>query len=493
MSLTKATYSMIDGAPVNVLDFGAVGDGVTNDTAAIQAAIDAVAASGGGMVFLPKTSAFYLVTSIVLKGNVCLSSQMPSFAYGKSIPDADMVKVKSVTAGWVIDTPSTQIQACGINGLTISGDGSSTSVGGVRFRHVDWGFVKNCHFDELADQAILHVQGAACMFNNILAINCLLDRTRAAPAGVIELQTLATDDMVFQSEFNTSLTGISDANLYLAAVLVEGTNCFITDCVAEISDIGYHVTGYFNRFSNCRADLNWGHGYYLANPSGFASLNQFSNCLALNNSRATTNTYDGFNCQSTAVLNMFSNCAAVTQSGNQHRHGFTDLCGGITTKNSYNVCFSLGEASKSFNFVNDGPKIAFADGPEKVLPDGDATPSVDQYVTWATNNAAPVTITNFDNGVSGQNIFVRCTDANTTIEHNGLTIILPGAANMKLISGYTYCFHNHNGVWYFRSTTTKPAAFVADPAGGGTVDTQSRTAIAAIIDSLIAAGVMLPS
>jgi len=46
MSLTKVSYSMITGAPANVKDFGAVGNGVTNDAAAFAAAIAAVASTG---------------------------------------------------------------------------------------------------------------------------------------------------------------------------------------------------------------------------------------------------------------------------------------------------------------------------------------------------------------------------------------------------------------------------------------------------------------
>jgi hypothetical protein len=60
MALTKVSYSLINGAPVNVLDFGAIGDGVTNDTAAIQAAVNSTA---DGTVYLPPGT--YLVDSIV--------------------------------------------------------------------------------------------------------------------------------------------------------------------------------------------------------------------------------------------------------------------------------------------------------------------------------------------------------------------------------------------------------------------------------------------
>mgnify|MGYP003655121872 CR=1 FL=1 len=60
MSLTKASYSMIDGAPINVLDFGAVGDGVTNDTAAVQAAFNYAVANNRNIWFPSLCKVFFI-------------------------------------------------------------------------------------------------------------------------------------------------------------------------------------------------------------------------------------------------------------------------------------------------------------------------------------------------------------------------------------------------------------------------------------------------
>jgi hypothetical protein len=60
MALTKVSYSMIEGSPVNVLDYGADSTGATNSTTAIQAAIDT-----GRKVFVP--AGIYLVDSLTPK------------------------------------------------------------------------------------------------------------------------------------------------------------------------------------------------------------------------------------------------------------------------------------------------------------------------------------------------------------------------------------------------------------------------------------------
>ena len=71
MALTKAHNRMISGATVNVLDYGAVGDDVTDDTAAIQAAIDSLAGVGG-TVYVP-AGVYKISAAIVMTGTKGIS------------------------------------------------------------------------------------------------------------------------------------------------------------------------------------------------------------------------------------------------------------------------------------------------------------------------------------------------------------------------------------------------------------------------------------
>jgi len=72
MSLTKVSGSMLQSAPICVDSFGAVGDGVTDDTVAVQAAIDSIANDNGAEIYFTPGKTYLIGTTpiIVQKSNI---------------------------------------------------------------------------------------------------------------------------------------------------------------------------------------------------------------------------------------------------------------------------------------------------------------------------------------------------------------------------------------------------------------------------------------
>lgn len=134
MALTKSTHRMIEGGVVNVLDYGAVGDGTTDDTLKIQAAIDAAAANGGGIVFLPKRtykvfSRDYINSAGATVGRCCLIMKdgvhLKGEGWGSIIKLADNQYIAGTYFRLIAsDTINLLVQAT-ISDLTIDGSRSA--------------------------------------------------------------------------------------------------------------------------------------------------------------------------------------------------------------------------------------------------------------------------------------------------------------------------------------------------------------------------------
>lgn len=98
MALTKVTPSMSIEQFVYAKDYGAKGDGTTDDTAALQSAIDAAEADGGGSVFLDPSKT-YLISSAL---NVGVSGNPVIIDGGSSRNGAKLKAASAFTGGMVI-------------------------------------------------------------------------------------------------------------------------------------------------------------------------------------------------------------------------------------------------------------------------------------------------------------------------------------------------------------------------------------------------------
>src|SRR5438874_2399919 len=94
ITLLLLSPAALAATPLNVRDFGATGDGKTKDTVAIQKALDACAAAGGGEVVVPAGE--YLSGSLDLKSNTTLRIEKDATLSGS--PDLEDYPI--IAARW---------------------------------------------------------------------------------------------------------------------------------------------------------------------------------------------------------------------------------------------------------------------------------------------------------------------------------------------------------------------------------------------------------
>jgi len=329
MALTLAHNRMISGAPNNVKDFGATGDGVTDDSAAIQAALDLK-----GQVYIP-AGTYIINTTLRIKSNTKL--------YGDGT-EATILK-EGGTVGTTLGTLATSILvnqaysdgdsagndsmhieniAFHGNRVTPVADGSATStnkgIGGVYLQYASRSRIRDCYFKDgwsgfvIADtRAGFNFQLQNSIFDCTVynATSWSVDGNSGTPRGI-----LVTSAYTYMRgcSVNTSATCF-----YVGGFQVVADSC---NAFNWTYDNGWYCLAPELAMSNCRADgNNFGNGFALAYNTGA----QLTNCTAKDCSNM------GFRLHAPQRNTNLTNCIAINCGYGFRAENTTSFTGATAT------------------------------------------------------------------------------------------------------------------------------------------------------------------
>ena len=154
MSLTKVSSSMITGATINVLDYGALGDGVADNTAAFAAAVAALVAQGGGCLYIPK-GVYNYTAFLINASNICVRGEGMGITVLRPQGWIDGIRFAN---GY--PSPTGILFNVGIEYLTLDGTdqltGANDTFGnGINLNSCAIGWVRFCEVKKTKQQAIV--------------------------------------------------------------------------------------------------------------------------------------------------------------------------------------------------------------------------------------------------------------------------------------------------------------------------------------------------
>lgn len=143
MSLTKVSFSMIDGQVLNVLDFGADPTGTNDSASAIQAAITANAS--GGIVFIPKGT--YKINTPLVKATSFVGPSLVGEGHDCTILDYTALDDGDACIEYI--GGSGNLSSIKIEGLRFAGNNNtSTGTTAIKINGQNNVLISECRFEE---------------------------------------------------------------------------------------------------------------------------------------------------------------------------------------------------------------------------------------------------------------------------------------------------------------------------------------------------------
>jgi len=420
---------------VNVKDFGALCDGVTNDTAAFQLGIDTLSAAGGGVLNLPR--GLCLAANLVLKSAVVLScpgyTTRPNLSNGNRNYDC-AIQAPAGSSGWVIDTPTGTSFSGGINGIAIIGANGTVGTGGIRLQGSLFFYtIRNVGITNTFVQAILLGDStASCILEDILVSDAWLGFYTQATGQTGVISVGGSGHRINRVDSNTgsfscshlSAGSITNSSLWLAGFYITGSFVIMTGCSSGGCDVGYYIApspvgggSVFGQYIGNRSTRNGGHGWIVT-----SAHNTLSACMSYGDGKSSNATYDGFRIVSGAVYNQFVGVRVNTEGTGWLLNGFNDLTTDVpVTANAWVGLTASGTYTNapfnSLTFLGASPFWPNL----QYRPTNSSTPTVAQ--TGIVELLVNTTITNFVGGTQGQTISVYRSSSTAT----GVQIV-PGSS-----------------------------------------------------------------
>lgn len=399
--------SAMTGQFPSVRQFGAVGDNATDDTAAIQACIDSLPATGGAC-FLPSGS-YVTSAPIILRSGVSLIGESSAFADLTTRIFGD-----GGSGGFaVLSDGGVHTERVSIEKIALRGKNASGSRGIYAPNTPNTWRVRDVSFDWFGDECMkigAHgTEGTDGLFEANFGQNCVLVRTgRSEYIGAMDMAV--SDARILNNEFTASVYNplasifpgeglIGDG--YIAAIVIRASNSLFYGNICQISQVGCVIGGYgHNIVLGNRADLNQGTGFIITSQS-----NSVANNHSYRNSRTADGAYPGF--LTTSSFNNFTDnrvsqcgvqggvesCAIPDDGSSNHpRQGY----GFVDTSNDHSDAYASNYYSGNRVSGTANDPYSFSGITKRVGSLTASTGGLDMYangpiVLWAGSNGLTIT------------------------------------------------------------------------------------------------------